>query len=59
VIENGTAHIRKLSVTRDLGTQVEVGDGVKQGDRVIVNPPVTLMEGSKVRSRAEPAARTS
>jgi len=59
VIENGTAHIRKVSVTRDLGTQVEVADGVKQGDRVIVNPPVTLMEGSTVRSRAEPAARTS
>ena len=59
VIEDGTAHIRKVSVTRDLGTQVEVGDGVKQGDQVIVNPPVSLIEGSKVRPRAEPtAART-
>jgi len=56
VIEDGTAHIRKVSVTRDLGTQVEVGDGVKQGDQVIVNPPVSLIEGSKVRARAEPAA---
>jgi hypothetical protein len=45
-----------VSVTRDLGTQVEVGDGVKQGDQVIVNPPVSLIEGSKVRARAEPAA---
>jgi hypothetical protein len=51
----GTAHIRKVSVTRDLGTQVEVGDGVKQGDQVIVNPPVSLVEGSKVRARAESA----
>jgi hypothetical protein len=56
VIEDGRAHIRKVSVTRDLGTQVEVGDGVKQGDQVIVNPPVSLIEGSKVRPRAEPAA---
>ena len=56
VIEDGTAHIRKVSVTRDLGTQVEVGDGVKKGDQVIVNPPVSLIEGSKVRARAEPAA---
>ncbi len=55
VIEDGTAHIRKVSVTRDLGTQVEVGDGVKDGDQVIVNPPVSLTEGSKVRTRAEPA----
>ena len=59
VIEDGTAWIRKLSVTRDLGTQVEVGAGVKQGDQVIVNPPVNLIEGSKVRARAAPpAART-
>jgi RND family efflux transporter MFP subunit len=55
VIEDGTAHIRKLSVTRDLGTQVEVGDGVKHGEQVIVNPPLSLVEGSKVRARAEPA----
>jgi hypothetical protein len=55
VIENGTAHIRKVSVARDLGTQVEVGDGVKQGDQVIVNPPVSLIEGGKVRARAESA----
>jgi len=57
VIESDTAHIRKMSVTRDLGTQVEVGDGVKQGDQVIVNPPVTLIEGGKVRPRGERVAR--
>jgi hypothetical protein len=56
VIEAGTAHIRRVSVTRDLGTQVEVGDGVKQGDQVIVNPPVSLIEGSKIRARAERTA---
>jgi RND family efflux transporter MFP subunit len=57
VIEDGTARIRKLAVTRDLGTQVEVADGVKQGEQVIVNPPVSLVDGNKVRARAEPAAR--
>jgi RND family efflux transporter MFP subunit len=51
VVEGGTAHIRKVSVARDLGTQVEVDDGVKQGDLVILNPPVNLREGSKVRAR--------
>ncbi len=56
VVEGGTAHIHKLSVTRDLGTQVEVDDGVKQGDLVIINPPINLVEGSKVRARVEPAA---
>jgi RND family efflux transporter MFP subunit len=57
VIEDGTARIRKLAVTRDLGTQVEVADGVKQGEQVIVNPSVNLVDGSRVRPRAEPAAR--
>jgi RND family efflux transporter MFP subunit len=56
VVEGNTTHIRKVSVTRDLGTQVEVGAGVKQGDLVIINPPINLGEGSKVRARAEPAA---
>jgi RND family efflux transporter MFP subunit len=55
VVKDGTAHIHKVSVTRDLGTQVEVDDGVEQGDLVIINPPITLREGSKVRAHAEPA----
>ena len=49
VVENGIAHIRKISVARDLGTEVEVRDGIKQGDLVILNPPVELAEGSKVQ----------
>jgi len=49
VVENGIAHIRKISVARDLGTTVEVRDGVKQGDLVILNPPIELVEGSKVQ----------
>jgi RND family efflux transporter MFP subunit len=55
VVEGGTAHMRNVSVTRDLGTQVELEDGVAQGDQVIINPPVTLVDGSKVRPRAKPA----
>src|ERR1041384_381379 len=32
VFENGTAHFQKINVTRDLGTAVEVSEGVKPGD---------------------------
>ena len=53
VVNNGKAEIRKVRVTRDLGTQVEVDTGVKPGDRVILNPPVNLVEGSKVRVAAQ------
>jgi RND family efflux transporter MFP subunit len=53
VVNNGKAEIRKVRVTRDLGTQVEVDTGVKPGDRVILNPPVNLVEGSKVQVAAQ------
>jgi RND family efflux transporter MFP subunit len=55
VIEDGVARIRKVSVARDLGKEVEVRDGVKQGDQVILNPSVDLVEGSKVKARPESA----
>ena len=51
VVEDGVVHIRKVSVARDLGTEVEVRDGVKPGDQVILNPPVDLVEGKKVHIR--------
>jgi hypothetical protein len=37
-------------VKRDLGTRVEVDSGIKVGDQVILNPPVTLVDGSKVQA---------
>ena len=51
VVENGLVHLRKVVVIRDLGHQVLVNSGVKRGDRVILNPPVDLVEGTKVRIR--------
>ena len=58
VIEDGTARIRKISVARDFGTQVEVRDGIKQGDQVILNPAVELVEGSRVQARPAAAVAT-
>ena len=55
VIEDGNAHIRKVSVARDLGTQVEVRDGVKEGDMVVLYPQVDLVEGSKVQAQPQNA----
>ena len=58
VVENGTVHLRKVSVVRDLGREVEINSGVKAGDQVILNPAVELDDGSKVRVRG-PATQTS
>jgi RND family efflux transporter MFP subunit len=48
VVKNGAAHLQKITIARDFGKEVEVHDGVKPGDQVILNPMVNLAEGSKV-----------
>jgi RND family efflux transporter MFP subunit len=56
VVNNGTAQLRKINVKRDLGTRVEVDSGIRAGDQVILNPPVTLGDGSRVRPRRDAPA---
>jgi RND family efflux transporter MFP subunit len=51
VVKNGTAHLQKITIARDFGTEVEVHDGVQPGDQVILNPMVNLAEGTKVAVR--------
>ena len=53
VVEDGKAEIRKVNVTRDMGTQVEVDAGVKAADQVILKPPVNLRDGDKVGVAAQ------
>ena len=50
--ENGVAHYQKITVARDLGTQVEVSGGVREGDQIILRPMVQLVDGSKVQVEA-------
>jgi RND family efflux transporter MFP subunit len=59
VIEEGRARIQKISVARDLGTQVDVRDGLKPGDQVILNPSVDLADGSRVQARPQPQPRVA
>jgi len=49
VVDNGLARLRKIAITTDYGTEVEVDKGVKDGDQVILQPPVNLVDGEKVR----------
>jgi RND family efflux transporter MFP subunit len=59
VVEDGVARIRPITVVRDFGTTIEVSAGVKNGDQVILNPPVDLVDGSKVKVRPGPPAQLS
>ena len=47
---------RKVTVKRDLGTRVEVDARITTGDQVILNPPVSLVDGSKVWTLSEETA---
>lgn len=57
LIEHGAVQLRKVSIARDLGTQVELSDGVKAGDQVILNPSVDLAQGRKVQVRPDAEAK--
>ena len=59
VVEDGVAHIRPVTVARDFGTTVEVSAGVKDGDQVILNPPVDLTDGHKVKVGPAPPGQMS
>jgi RND family efflux transporter MFP subunit len=59
VVEGGVARIHQITVVRDFGTTVEVSAGVKDGDEVILNPPVDLIDGRKVNVRPGPPAQLS
>ncbi len=56
VVNGGRSELRKLNVTRDLGTTVEADAGVAAGEHVILNPPVTLTNGGKVQISSDTAA---
>jgi len=59
VVEDGVARFHRITEVRDLGTSVEVSTGVKDGDKVILNPPVDLTDGQKVGIRQPEAARVA
>jgi len=59
VVEDGTARLRPVHVVRDFGTTVEVSLGVKDGDQVILTPPVDLTDAQKVTIRPAPPGQLS
>jgi RND family efflux transporter MFP subunit len=52
VVENGVVRLKRIGIARDLGRQIEAGEGVKPGDQVILHPPVDLVDGMRVQVRA-------
>ncbi|WP_128923444.1 efflux RND transporter periplasmic adaptor subunit [Bradyrhizobium guangxiense] len=53
VVRNGVVHLQKVSIARDFGTSIEVREGVRPGEQVVLNPSVSLAEGSKIAIRKQ------
>jgi multidrug efflux pump subunit AcrA (membrane-fusion protein) len=61
VVRDNVVHLETITVGRDYGAQLEVLDGLNEGDLVAINPSDIAQEGAKVaphEAPAQPAGQT-
>jgi len=51
--KDGRVHLRNVHVALDLGTTLQIDQGLSPSDRVIENPPDSLMDGDQVRVQSD------
>ena len=51
--DTGTVRLQDIKIGRDFGTKLEVLDGLKEGDSVILNPSDSLTNGAKVQIKTQ------
>jgi RND family efflux transporter MFP subunit len=49
VVENGKAVVRKITPGREIGNNIEVVEGINEGEEVVVNGQINLSEGASVK----------
>jgi membrane fusion protein, multidrug efflux system len=54
--EDGTVKRKAITVARDLGSALELSDGISATDRIIDNPPDGIADGTKVLVKQEDVA---
>lgn len=47
--------IKPITISRDLGSEVEIASGITAEDHVVINPPDGVVTGDQVRVAGEPA----
>ncbi|RUR06441.1 efflux RND transporter periplasmic adaptor subunit [Legionella sp. km772] len=47
--KNNRVQLRSINITRDFGDEVEIRTGVKPGEKVILYPPDSVLNGEEVR----------
>ncbi len=55
VDDSGHARLHDVTIYRDYGTNVELRDGLKGGERVALTPPADIAEGQEVKVVVPPA----
>jgi multidrug efflux pump subunit AcrA (membrane-fusion protein) len=53
---DGRIVLREVTISRDLGNEVEIASGIGADDRVVINPPDGIANGDKVRIAGAPGA---
>jgi RND family efflux transporter MFP subunit len=53
---SGIVRLRKIAIGRDLGTAVEVVEGIALGDRLVANPSDSLADGTRVQTKQQQQA---
>ncbi len=51
---DGRIILKQVTISRDLGSEVEIGSGISADDRVVANPPDGTTTGDKVRIAGAP-----
>jgi RND family efflux transporter MFP subunit len=54
VSSEGRIVLKRVTISRDLGNEVEIGSGIAADDRVVTNPPDGIVTGDKVRIAGAP-----
>ena len=54
VVDNNIVHLQQVHVGRDLGTEVYVTTGLRNGDKIVVNPTDSVQEGVHVQTKTAP-----
>jgi HlyD family secretion protein len=47
--EDKSIHLQPVTVYRDSGSTIELSDGLRGGETIVLNPPTSLQEGGKVK----------
>ncbi|MCJ2035220.1 efflux RND transporter periplasmic adaptor subunit [Methylobacterium sp. J-068] len=53
--DDGTVQWRNVKIRRDLGTTIEVGEGLEGGEEIVLSPPADLRDGQTIERQPPPA----